>query len=535
MKLRYGWGTLAFMALLQAGAMWAGEKQPAPAVKISLESLGYPGASQSFLDAGASMLTVNFLDDKHLLVTFSERNLVPRLVGDPEEHDDRLVAGEVVELPTGKVLAKTEWHMHDHARYLWPLGRGRFLLRIEDTLYTMAPLARLTAGEGAVNPFARTVLPGRQMKPTLVYTSEDGGMLTVESQVNVAKGSGAIEVSNTTVVPQTVTIVDFYRLEGDGSAESALAVTPVGEVRAPEPFYLPITADGYMWPQPSGNNKWALMFDDFTGKTRNVATLDSSCSPRVEMVSAAEFVAMTCRGAAERIRLGSYGMDGTETWQEDVGDYGVPTFAYAPAAGRFAVSHRTERAASPGGLAGLIPGNGPGQVPSGVVDQSASEGQEVRVYQNASGDLLLKVQASPALKTAENFDISADGTEAVVTKDGQVMVYKLPALSKRDKEDIAEVAKFAPAATTGAVRLTLLVGPAANPARRRLPITDAAGAKSAGVGAAAPAVDLPAQTAGDAPANASPGRKPPTLLKPGEKPEFGKSNAGDGAGAPPPQ
>ncbi len=230
--------------------------------------------------------------------------------------------------------------------------------------------------------------------------------------------------------------------------------------------------------------------------------------------------------------MGSYGMDGTETWQEDVGDYGTPTFAYAPAAGRFAVSLRTERPTPPGGLAGLMSGQGMGQgTGNGVVDQPASEGQEVRVYQNASGDLLLKVQVSPALKTAENFDLVADGSEVVLTKDGFVLVYKLPALSKRDKEDMAEVAKFAPAATTGAVRLALLVGPAANPARRRLPMTDATGVQKGG--GVVPTVDVPSQTAGDAAANASPGRKPPTLLKPGEKPEFGKSNAGDGAGAPP--
>jgi hypothetical protein len=112
-------------------------------------------------------------------------------------------------------------------------------------------------------------------------------------------------------------------------------------------------------------------------------------------------------------------------------------------------------------------------------------------------------------------------------------VYKLPSLGKRDKEDIAEVAKFAPAATTGAVRLALLVGPAANPARRKLPVTEALGGKKGA--SPVPTVDVPTQTAGDAPANAAPGRKPPTLLKPGEKPEFGKSNAGDGADAPPPQ
>jgi len=150
-------------------------------------------------------------------------------------------------------------------------------------------------------------------------------------------------------------------------------------------------------------------------------------------------------------------------------------------------------------------GAGPGQGPANsVVDQPASEGQEVRVYQNASGDLLLKVQVSPALKTAENFDLLADGSAVVLTKDGQVLVYKLPALSKRDKEDIAEVAKFAPAATTGAVRLALLTGPAANPARRRLPMTESAGGQK--VGGVVPAVDVPTQTAGDAAPNSSPGR-----------------------------
>ncbi len=527
-------GAAVVCCLLAARPMLGGEKQPGPAVKLSLEALGFPGASRVFLDSGASMLTVHFLDDSHVLLTFGERKLVPRLVGDPVDDDDRLVAGEVVELPSGKILARTEWQMHDHGRYLWSLGKGRFLIRIGDTLYAMAPLARLSSGEaGAADPFQRTVLPIRQGRPTVVDKSEDDGMLTIETQVSVTKGTPVITVSNATVVPQTVTLVDFYRMSGDGSVASPLVLTAAGGVRSPEPFFLPITSGGYLWPQPSGNNRWAVAFDDFSGKAVNITTLDSSCTPRLEMVSASEFVALTCRGAGDRVRVGSYGLDGTETWQEDAGDYGPPTFAFAPEAGRFAVSHKTAAPTPQGGLVGLVTGVGlsgpPGQQNS-VVDQPPSEGQEVRVYQNASGDLLLKVQLSPVLKTAENFDLTEDGTEVVVTKDGQLQVYKLPPLNKRDKEDRADVAKFTPPVTTGAVRLALLTGPVAGAQRGKLPV---AAATTAPVGlGTVPTVDAPTQTAGATPSNSTGGRKPPTLLKPGEKPEFGGSNAGTGTGAP---
>lgn len=525
-------GLAAVVSALVPGVVWAGEKPPVPAVKIPLESLGFPGVSRSFVEASASMLTVHFLDNTHLLVTFGERKLVPRLVGDPQDDDDRLVAGEIVELPTGKVLAKTEWHMHDHARYLWALGQGRFLIRIGETLYTMAPLAQLiSAGPGVSDPFVRTVMPGRQGRPAVVEVSEDGGVLTVETQISLGKGSPVIAVSNAAVVPQTVTVVDFYRLKGAGSVSSPLEVTQVGSVRSPEPFFLPITSAGYLWPVPSGNNRWAVMFDDFSGRAVSITTLDSSCTPRVEMVSGSEFVAMTCRGSGDRVRLASYGLDGTETWQEDAGDYGPPTFVAAPAAARFAVSHRTAAPPPPVGFAGIVTGKGPNG-PGGTVDQTPSEGQEVRVYQNASGDLLLKVQMSPALKTAENFDLSSDGTLALATKDGQVMVYKLPALTKRDKEDLEDVAKFTPPVTTGPVRLALLTGKPVTP-KGKLPVAEApAPTSAAGAEASAPAVSVPTQTAGDAPANSSGGRKPPTLLKPGEKPEFGKSNNDGTVGAP---
>ncbi len=493
-RSRVGWAGLVVLAVGTCAAV--GEKQPQPWVQLKLEDLGIPAISASFLQAGASMLTVNLLDDTHLLVTYGERGLVPRVEGDPESHEDRMVGAAVVELPTGKVLARTDWHMHDHGRYLWSLGRGRFLVRMGDMLYTMTPLANL----GAAEPLQRTTFGGPRAQPRAVLVSQDGGLLTIETERELPKVQRTVvfgdEAKNAS--PNTVTLVEFYRVSGDGSAASPLELTQAGKVASDRPFLLPVDADGYLWAEPLDASRWVVTFDGFGGKTLDVGKIDSSCDPRLEMVSPAEFVALTCQGTDDKLKLASYGLDGKETWEEMVSENGPPTLAYAPAAGRFAYSRMWEGSA------------GPASDPT--LPQTTTH-QEVRVYQNASGDLLLKLACDPIFKTGENFDLSADGLEVVVVRGASIAVYKLPPPTKRDREDMAEVAKFAPPASLAMVDLKrLAVKPAA-----------AAVVASAPVAGGANEVGAPVASGGDA----EPKRKPPTLLLPGEKAEFSpKKTAG---------
>ena len=56
------------------------------------------------------------------------------------DDDDRTIGACLVELPSGKVLARTEWRDHDRLQYLWNLGHGRFLLRVRDRLTMIAPM-----------------------------------------------------------------------------------------------------------------------------------------------------------------------------------------------------------------------------------------------------------------------------------------------------------------------------------------------------------------------------------------------------------
>ncbi len=493
-RSRVGWAGLVVLAVGVCAAV--AEKQPQPWVQLKLGDLGIPAISASFLQAGASMLTVNLLDDTHLLVTYGERGLVPRVEGDPESHEDRMVGAAIVELPTGKVLARTDWHMHDHGRYLWSLGRGRFLVRMGDRLYTMAPLANL----GGAEPLQRSTLGGPRAQPTAVLVSADGGLVTLETERELPKVQRTVvfgdEAKGTS--PNKVTLIEFYRVSGDGSAGSPLELTEAGRVASDRPFLLPVDADGYLWAEQTEPGRWAVTFDGFGGKTVDVGKIDSSCDPRLEMVSPAEFVALTCQGADDKLKLASYGLDGKETWEEGVSETGPPTLAYAPAAGRFAYSRMWEGA------------NGPASDPT---LPPTTTHQELRVYQNASGDLLLKVACDPIFKTGENFDLSADGMEVAVVRGAAIAVYKLPPPTKRDREDMAEVAKFAPPTSLGRVELKRL---AARPAAAASVVA------SAPVAGGASEVGVPVGSGGDA----EPKRKPPTLLLPGEKAEFSPKKTG---------
>jgi hypothetical protein len=170
----------------------------------------------------------------------------------------------------------------------------------------------------------------------------------------------------------------------------------------------------------------------------------------------------------------------------------------------------SESYAGAGGLSG----------PLSLPAQSAVTHQEVRVYQNASGDLLLKAECTPVFKSGQNFDLSEDGSLAAVVRDGSIVVYKLPALSQQDREDIAEVERFAPPPSEAMVSLTRLAkGPAAAAAVGTAPEASVAGA----AGVASPAASVPVSPE-EAPAETPARRKPPTLLNPGEHAEIPAKN-----------
>jgi hypothetical protein len=503
-------------------------KEPDPVATVRLEPLGFQSLQQEFLVAGSSMLTVDFVDKDHLLVTFTLRRLMKRLADPPPGDDDRMIGAYLVELPTGKVLARTEWRVHDRAQYLWNLGHGRFLLRVRDELSVIAPMRGATM-EGAFeeHPFLQM---GRRIEAVLV--SADGDLLTVETTK-----PGVVwdpEDKNTGPVQ-----IGFYRLKGgDGPG---LMATSAGTIQTGMAVALPMTTAGLVDVQEGGRDQWLFNFDVHAGGVRELAEFDTSCVPHATFVGRGEFVAFGCRGSADKQDIAGFNLKGDAMWQQSFFDTHVfPTFAFAPEAGRFALG-RT-----------IVDGAVTAENLLSAVEVNA---QEVRVYQSYSGQLLLRTACTPAERAGQNFAISPDGLELAVVqetmvrhaatkddaaytdKETAVEVYALPALTEKDRAAVKAAEAMAPEDTgaridealarlsggsgsgAGAGDAAGAVAPVANvpavaaPAAVNVPAAAAAAPSAGDAGEAGSGGGAAGDAVPDAP------RKAPTLYGPGEGPK----------------
>jgi len=503
---------------------------PDPATRIELEPMGYEGLQSDYLTAGSPMLTVNFVDDKHLLVTFEVRRLMKREVDADPGEQDRMVAGCVVEIASGKVIAKTEWRLHDRSQYVWNLGGGKFLLRIRDELSVFAPLAGKPEDAFRTSPF---LLTSRHIVGLVL--SPDRDLLTVESvkRPDAAAGDIAVHVG----VDPTPVQINFYRIKTDDSGK--LLAVSAGAIRSRVAVALPITTAGYLEILEGGKNTWYFNFDEHAGKVDELLAFDTTCFPRPVFVGHGEFVVFGCKGGDERKMFAGFNLHGEEMWQQGFYEsYIAPTFAFAPEAGRFALGRTLVGIPMPDDAA---------------LSPAAITSQDVRVYQMHTGRQLFRIDCSPAERSGQNFDLSPDGLWLAVIREAGlrqksetgsavntskwagVEIYSLPPLSSQDRSDIKAAELTAPKDTDAPIDEAL-----ARVARSKAsaqvkgptgPVTPAQPAPEPSANLTAPASTDPQNTdSGNQtsnaeaaqPATAEPAeepRKPPTLYGPGEKPE----------------
>src|SRR5580704_4169365 len=223
-----------------------GAEQPQ---RLRLEDYGFIPVSPEFLLNGSSMYTVHYVDDKHLLLTFVVKRLIRRLPNEPSDDMDRTVDAVLLELPSGKVLTRTSWHLHDHAQYLWSLGHGHFLLRIRDNLTTFAPLANLSTGK----PFAQhPFLASQDRRIAAVIVSPDGDFLTIESIKRKPPEEkaqtplfGPTPIPDPQLAERDTVLIHFFRLH---LTDDAVPVKPLfaGVVQSRRDGDVPATTSGYL-------------------------------------------------------------------------------------------------------------------------------------------------------------------------------------------------------------------------------------------------------------------------------------------------
>jgi len=463
-----------------AGEAPKGPRPGDPYLSIPLNTLGFDPVPTRLLVGGATMFTLHFVDDTHLLLTFNSRGLIPRINDGAPQDDDRLITALLVELPTGNILARTTWHTRDHEQYLWPLAHGMFLLRIRSRLSVIAPMRNL----GQADPFQQQSFLEMNHPIGYVSVSPGGDLLVVET---ITPPRSGVDNDNSPASPQVVQIpttpnveIRFYRMVYQTGRDDlpTLTAQAAGVVAAHNFIRVPATSEGFLDILQESNETWLFDFQSHAGKRLQLSPFDTTCAPSPYFVSRTEFVALGCRGSETRLMLSGFNLRGEQSWIQVLsGQQIAPMIIAAPDAGRFAFS-RVLVAASYYDLQNLVP--------------EELSGQEIQVIQHYDGRILLKVMASPIQRTGQNFDLSPDGQNFTVIRNGNLDLFHLPELSRKDLEQV----KLAAAMVER------------NDARIRLnPIRPETATKTA-----------PAQTEG---------RPAMTINAPTREPEAPKANAGD--------
>lgn len=475
-----------------AGAFAATKGKPdSQPVVIPLEPLGFASTSPRFVSTLATNFTLHFVDETHLLLTYTARTLLARLPDTREDDDDRNVAALLIELPSGKVLARTEWRTRDRDKFLWALGHGRFLLRVRSRLSLIDPVGNLAAG-GPGRAFRQEDFLELQRPIGYVYISPEKDLLGIETvgprkprlkgiAADAAALAAAMGGTSDAGTPANVEIVGephtpavqihFYRLKmenADGTGR--MTAQTAGQIGAPVLVDLPATGDGYLYLTRESPQTWDLDYVSHTGKRVELSAYETSCQPRAFFVSRSEFVAFGCRGGEDRPELSYFNMMGEQPWLSAlVGKHVSPIVVAAPSAGRLAVSRTllSANATDPTIL---------------TADDLAS--QEITVLQNYDGRQLLKVQASPIQRGGQNFDLSPEGMHFAVVRNGNIEVYPLPGLTGSDKKALAEARKMVPEPNDAPVKLN-----ATAPAMLAPPVGSGANKQT---GRAAQAASVPA-------------------------------------------
>src|SRR3954471_20576896 len=106
-----------------------------PAFTIPIEPLGFTTPAQFYLGTRNCLVSLDFLDEDRLLLTFRIPGLIHRDHRDGVPNsDERKVRAVVLHLPDGAVQAEAIWSLHDRRRYLWMMDNGQFLLRDREEL-----------------------------------------------------------------------------------------------------------------------------------------------------------------------------------------------------------------------------------------------------------------------------------------------------------------------------------------------------------------------------------------------------------------
>jgi hypothetical protein len=398
-----------------------------PVFTIAAGPLGFSVPGENYLLRQQSLVSLDFLDEDRILFTFRVPRLMQRDAADNSDDKKQQIQALVLSLPTGKIESRATWTVPDRSRYLWMLNGGHFLLRVADGL---------DEGDAQLQLKPNLRVPGRLLwiemdpKQQVMITNslepanasqKATGSKAGESNPDESKpgeqnssnaGSSATELPSATADGQkpdgqSVLVARTEKLgTGDVMHESRVPWTS-------QTSDWPMNSDGYLETSHDRADQWLLRSNSFSGDSRVLTSIESTCPPTYNFVSESELLLMRC-DPDSGWTLRAMTTRGDSLWEARMAmNAMVPLLVAAPNGLR--VARET-----------MLLKRSVDKYKRKVGTQDF-QGQIVKVFNAADGKMVLESPLTPIFDGGGNVALSPSGQRVAILNAGAIQVFQLPA------------------------------------------------------------------------------------------------------------
>jgi hypothetical protein len=375
------------------------ESGPQPTMRIPVEPLGYRPPGRLYLLTRYSSSSLDFLDATHLLLTFREPRLLLRQQG--TDGLDQVIHADVLELPSGKIVAEEQWLLHDRGRYLWRLANNKVMLRIESRLYEADSKLHLKP------------LFSSPTELEEVETSPDGKLLVVESELEKHTPEEHERLAKKASLsgskpPSEDVQIRMIRLD-----QPKMMLNAHADVAGD----LPATIDGFFTQERLKENVWNIRFHPYEKPEPTggdiVAQVDSGCEPSEKVLNQQSILILSCPPGHDVRFVAAYSLKSQKLWDGRwQSNFTWPAFRMAQDGASVAISWLA--------VSHAVSARDP-------INDDEVQNQVLSVLDSRTGSLRIALLLKPIVSAGGNFALSADGNRLAVLNRGEVEVYDLPA------------------------------------------------------------------------------------------------------------
>lgn len=361
---------------------------------LDLSLAGYKELSAMARRSDMVNFTIHFIDRDHILLTYNPKKMIRRLPECPPTHADHFIHATVLDTRTGAVLHQVDWYLHDGGRYLWPLGSGKFVLRRLNSLYEID--ANLT----------ETLLYTSSQDLLWTSVTPDGKQVITETAESKSKGKAKSK--------------GLVRIE----FRDAESLTVQRVLKSEKEIHAEATSAGFASVIPGLSRRvWLIRFGPSEHERNNIARVRTDRrAPDILYLSSNTMLIGRDSASHPGYSVSAFTVTGNRLWRQHWDEHRYSLFVERSEDGsRFAIST-------------LWPLHQPA-TPAADSSDMPTEGlkQTIQVFNTASGDPLLTVDAKPVVLSGQNFALSPDGHKLAVLNGSAIDLYDLPEMSPEER------------------------------------------------------------------------------------------------------